>query len=195
MNFRMRISDVSTLRSLRPNPRVKRWRDGESRLHGWGPYSIHPSICCTREQGRFQLHRFQLMDQTPAPAHSPNWVFLLIEVHYNNFCCSYFSSCSGLSLKPILLFYGSWFAHLSKCTNGCKQKCTQFLTLFSGTVIYALSHGVIRFARSVSPRNHFLTGGKFSNSQSEASIKLVFKANTPCKMDQQMVSVVVYTFV
>ena len=49
-------------------------------------------------------------------------------------------------------------SHLFKHTSGCKQKCTQFLTLFSGTVFYALSHGVIRFARSVSPRNHFLTG-------------------------------------
>ena len=36
---------------------------------------------------------------------------------------------------------------------------TQFLTLFSGTVFHALSHGVIRFAWSVKPKNHFLTGG------------------------------------
>ena len=53
-------------------------------------------------------------------------------------------------------------SHLSKDKSGCKQKCTQFLTLFSGTVFHALSHGVIRFAWSVSPRNHFLIGG---NSQ------------------------------
>ena len=49
--------------------------------------------------------------------------------------------------------------HLSIDTYGCKQKCTQFLTPFSGTVFYAPSHGVIHFARSVSPRNHFLAGG------------------------------------
>ena len=49
--------------------------------------------------------------------------------------------------------------HLSIDTYGCKQKCTQFLTPFSGTVFYAPSHGVNHFARSVSPRNHFLTAG------------------------------------
>ena len=43
--------------------------------------------------------------------------------------------------------------------SGFKQKCTQFLISFSGIVFHALSHGVIRFLRSVSPRNHFLTGG------------------------------------
>ena len=49
--------------------------------------------------------------------------------------------------------------YLSKVMSGFKQKCTQFLILFSGTVFHALSHGVIRFVQSVSPRNHFLTGG------------------------------------
>jgi len=34
-----------------------------------------------------------------------------------------------------------------------KQKCTQFLTPFSGTVFYALSHGVIHFVQSVSFKN------------------------------------------
>ena len=40
--------------------------------------------------------------------------------------------------------------HLSKGSNGRKQKCTQFLTSFLGTVFHALSHGVIHFVRSVS---------------------------------------------
>ena len=40
-------------------------------------------------------------------------------------------------------------AHLSKSSSGRKQKCTQFLTLFSGTAFHALSHGVIHFVRSV----------------------------------------------
>ena len=40
--------------------------------------------------------------------------------------------------------------HLSKGPSGQKQKCTRFLTPFSGTVFHALSHGVIHFVRSVS---------------------------------------------
>ena len=43
--------------------------------------------------------------------------------------------------------------HLSKGSSGRKQKCTQFPTPFSGTVFYALSHGVIHFVRSVSFKN------------------------------------------
>ena len=51
-----------------------------------------------------------------------------------------------------------YHTHLSKDTSGCKQKCTQFLTLFSGTVFHALSHDVIRLAWSVIPRNHWFLG-------------------------------------
>ena len=60
------------------------------------------------------------------------------------------------ALILIRIYSGEFWAtmghipHLSKGTSGCQQKCTQFLTLFSGTVFHALSHGVIRFARSVS---------------------------------------------
>ena len=63
------------------------------------------------------------------------------------------------------------WAHLSKVMSGFKQKCTQDLTSFSGTVFHALSHGVICFVRSVSPRNHFLTSG---NSLT-ANQKLLFR--------------------
>ena len=75
---------------------------------------------------------------------------------------------------------------LSKATSDLKQKCTQFLTSFSGTVFHALSHGVIRFVRSVGPRNHFLTGGNSLTANQMLSIELVFKANTPSKMDRAM---------
>ena len=44
-------------------------------------------------------------------------------------------------------------AHLSKGSSGCKQKCTQFLTPFTGIVFHALSHGVIHFVQSVSFKN------------------------------------------
>ena len=57
-----------------------------------------------------------------------------------------------------LHFLSMSHSHLSKDKSGCKQKYTQFLTLSSGTVFHALSHDVIRFARSVSPKKHFLTG-------------------------------------
>ena len=50
---------------------------------------------------------------------------------------------------------------LSKGTIGCKQKGTQILTRISGKVFHDLSHGLIRFDRSVSPRNHFLYGGNY----------------------------------
>ena len=43
--------------------------------------------------------------------------------------------------------------HLSKGSSGRKQKCTQFLTPFSGIVFHALSHGVVHFVRSVSFKN------------------------------------------
>ena len=71
------------------------------------------------------------------------------------------------ALILIRIYSGEFWAtmghipHLSKGTSGCQQKCTQFLTLFSGTVFHALSHGVIRFARSASPRNYFLIGENF----------------------------------
>ena len=39
--------------------------------------------------------------------------------------------------------------HLSKGTSDLKQKCTQLATPFWGTVFHALSHGVIRFVRSL----------------------------------------------
>ena len=45
------------------------------------------------------------------------------------------------------------YPHLSKGSSGCKQKCTQTLTIFLGTVINALSHGVIHFVWSVSFKN------------------------------------------
>ena len=50
-------------------------------------------------------------------------------------------------------------AHLSKCNCNFKQKCTQLMTPLSGTVFYALSHGMICFVPSVSHRNRFLSGG------------------------------------
>ena len=48
--------------------------------------------------------------------------------------------------------------HLSKITGDLKQKCTQLLTPFLGTVFHALSLGVIHFIRSVRSRNHFFIG-------------------------------------
>ena len=44
-------------------------------------------------------------------------------------------------------------SHFSKHKSGIKQKLTQRLTPFSGTVFYALLHGLIHFARSVSFEN------------------------------------------
>ena len=38
----------------------------------------------------------------------------------------------------------------SKDLSSHKQKCTQFPTLFSGTIFHALLHGVIYFVQSVS---------------------------------------------
>ena len=49
-------------------------------------------------------------------------------------------------------------SHLSKGTSDFKQKCTQLVTPFWGTVFHALSHGMIHFVRSVRSRNHFLIG-------------------------------------
>ena len=39
-----------------------------------------------------------------------------------------------------------------------------FMTLFSGTEFYTPSHGMICFVPTVSPRNHFLTGGNSPNN-------------------------------
>ena len=50
------------------------------------------------------------------------------------------------------------FSHLSKRPSDLKQNGTQEKTPFSGTVFNTLSHGVIRFAASVSSKNHLLTG-------------------------------------
>ena len=50
-------------------------------------------------------------------------------------------------------FYNS-LSHLYKETSDSNLR---FLTLFSRTVFYALSHVVIRFVRSARPRNHFLS--------------------------------------
>ena len=50
----------------------------------------------------------------------------------------------------ITLLLRNVFLHLSKPKSDPKQKCTQLMTLFSGTVCYALSHGGILFAQSVS---------------------------------------------
>ena len=44
-------------------------------------------------------------------------------------------------------------AHLSKGTSGLKQKCSQTLTSFLGTVFHDLSHGVIHFVPYVSSKN------------------------------------------
>ena len=46
--------------------------------------------------------------------------------------------------------------HLPKAPSDLKQKCTQFLTPFLGTVFNALSLGVIHFVRSASLRNRYL---------------------------------------
>ena len=43
--------------------------------------------------------------------------------------------------------------HLSKGTSGLKQKCTQTLTSFLGTVFHALSHDVLHFVPCVSSKN------------------------------------------
>ena len=78
------------------------------------------------------------------------------------------------------------YAYLYKSESDFKEKCTQFLLPFPGTVLHAFSHGVVHFVPSVILRNHFLTGGNFSNSQSEASIYVIFMANTLNKMDHTM---------
>ena len=56
-------------------------------------------------------------------------------------------------LKLTLLKNGANISHLSEGSSGRKQKCIHFLTSFSGTVIHALSHGVIFFVLSVSFKN------------------------------------------
>ena len=43
--------------------------------------------------------------------------------------------------------------HPSKGTSGLKQKSTQTLTSFLGTVFHALSHDVIHFVPHVSSKN------------------------------------------
>ena len=49
--------------------------------------------------------------------------------------------------------------HLAKRPSDVKQNGTQEKTPFSSTVFNTtLSHGVIRFVASVSPKSHFLTG-------------------------------------
>ena len=55
---------------------------------------------------------------------------------------------------------GAFFCHanLSKGPSHLKQKCTQLLTPFSGTVFHALSLGEIHFIRSVTSTNHFFIG-------------------------------------
>ena len=51
------------------------------------------------------------------------------------------------------IFYLLGKSHLSKGSNGRKQKCTQFPTPFLATVFRALSHDVIHFVLSVSFEN------------------------------------------
>ena len=78
-------------------------------------------------------------------------------------------------------------SHLSKAPSDLKQKCTQFLTPFSGTVFNALSLGVIHFVRSVSLRNRFLVGWNSSTANQKTSIsrfvKLTLQSKwiTPCE--------------
>ena len=50
------------------------------------------------------------------------------------------------------------FSHLSKCRSDFKQKCTQLLKPFSGTVFHDLSHDMIHFVQSVSFKNHIDRG-------------------------------------
>ena len=45
-------------------------------------------------------------------------------------------------------------SHLSKGLSDLKQNGTHEKKPFSGTVLHALSHGVIRFVASVSFKNH-----------------------------------------
>ena len=78
-------------------------------------------------------------------------------------------------------------SHLSKDPSDVKQKCTQLSTQFLGTVVNALSLGVIHFVRSVSLRNRFLVGWNSSTANQKTSISRFLKLTlrtkwiTPCE--------------
>ena len=72
--------------------------------------------------------------------------------------------------------------HLSKGSSGRDQKCTQFLTPFSGIVFRALSHRVIHFVRSVSLKNLEMEVCDWLLKISTNG-KVVSQANNPSKMD------------
>ena len=85
--------------------------------------------------------------------------------------------CNTLNLNE--LGSGYFYAtHLSKGSSGRKQKCTQFLTPFSGTVFHALSLGLIHFKNLKMEVFDWLL--KNFNQQ------VVSQANTPNKMDHTM---------
>jgi len=83
----------------------------------------------------------------------------------------------------LLLLWTSAFnvLHLSKGPSGRKQKCTQILTPFAGTVFHALSQGVIHFVQSVSFKN--LKIEVFDWLLKNFNQRVVSQANTPNKMD------------
>ena len=58
----------------------------------------------------------------------------------------------GIGISIVKGFSKYWYSHLSKGTSGLKQKCTQTLTSFLGTVFQALSHDVIHFVPRVSSK-------------------------------------------
>ena len=86
-------------------------------------------------------------------------------------------------------------SHLPKVPSDLKQKCTQFLTPFLGTVFNALSLGVIHFVRSVSLRNRFLFGWNSSTANQKTSIsrfvKLTLRTKriAPCERASKSVPV------
>ena len=97
-------------------------------------------------------------------------------------------------LKLTLLKNGANISHLSEGSSGRKQKCTHFLTSFSGTVIHALSHGMIFFVLSVSFKNlefgsFWLAVEKFQPMRKRfAKLTLQTKLITPSERAFKMVS-------
>ena len=97
-----------------------------------------------------------LSNQFPDSFHTPKFLrFPKYGLDYSlqNVRLLYISITSEIGFRLITSPHRHYNSHLSKGSSGSKQKCTQFLTPFSGTVFDALSHGAIHFVRSVSFTN------------------------------------------
>ena len=101
-----------------------------------------------------------------------------------------FSPTATWGLSPYLAFPNQIRlspSHLSKGSSGHKQKCTQFLTPFSGTVFHALSHGSPGFALHGSFFNNLLIDWKSSTANQSLWNRWLMelpwrtKCKLPCK--------------